>query len=356
MSLTPHLALPLIAAGQAQKHVTHNEALAALDALLHLSAASRASAPPPDPAGGERLLVADAPAGAFAGRAGQVAWFDAGAWRFLEPRAGWRLHLADEGRLLVYDGAAWGDVGALIGRLDRVEAIGLGAAADLANPFSARLGAALFTADDGGSVRVSLNRTAAGGTASHLYQTAFSGRAETGLSGDDDWRLKVSPDGVAWTTVLRAPASGGALLPGGDGAQALGSAALRWANLYATTGAIQTSDAREKTEVAPLSGAEIAAGAALAGEIGAFRFLDAVAAKGGAARLHVGLTVQRAIAAFEAHGLDPFAYGLVCRDAFESGERLAFRPDELLLLIARALAARADALEARLAALEARLA
>ncbi len=40
-----------------------------------------------------------------------------------------------------------------------------------------------------------INKHATGDTASFLYQTNFSGRAEFGLVGDDNFQLKVSPDG-----------------------------------------------------------------------------------------------------------------------------------------------------------------
>ncbi len=46
MTDTPHLALPLLAAAQAQKHVTHNEALAMIDALVHLAVKERFTGPP----------------------------------------------------------------------------------------------------------------------------------------------------------------------------------------------------------------------------------------------------------------------------------------------------------------------
>jgi hypothetical protein len=58
MSETIHLALPYIAASQAQKHVTHNEALRMLDALVMLSVKDRdLSAPPGSPEEGDRYLV-----------------------------------------------------------------------------------------------------------------------------------------------------------------------------------------------------------------------------------------------------------------------------------------------------------
>ena len=41
MSNTTNLVLPLIEAAQAQKHITHNEALTTLDAVVQLSASAR---------------------------------------------------------------------------------------------------------------------------------------------------------------------------------------------------------------------------------------------------------------------------------------------------------------------------
>jgi hypothetical protein len=166
-----------------------------------------------------------------------------------------------------------------------------------------------------------------------------------------------------------------------DNTWSLGTPALRVSVLYAGTGAISTSDAREKTPVAPLSATEIAAGRRLAREIGTFRFREALARKGDGARRHVGLTVQRAVAVLEEAGLDPFAYGFVCRDSWpavapreavagteavldadglaiapavpaqaavpgrEAGERYGFRTDQLLLFLARGFEARLTALE-----------
>ncbi len=48
---------------------------------------------------------------------------------------------------------------------------------------------------DGAGHQLKINKAAAGDTASLLYQDAFSGRAELGLAGDDDFHFKVSPDG-----------------------------------------------------------------------------------------------------------------------------------------------------------------
>ncbi len=105
---TPNLALPLLAAAQAQKHVTVNEALARLDGLVQLSVKDRnLAAPPANPTEGDRYIVAAGATGAWAGWDGDVALFSGGAWLRLVPQEGWRGWVEDEGMLLVRSGAAW---------------------------------------------------------------------------------------------------------------------------------------------------------------------------------------------------------------------------------------------------------
>ena len=177
----------------------------------------------------------------------------------------------------------------------------------------------------------------------------------------------------------------GPVQPGADNTQTLGAASFRWSTVYAGTGTINTSDAREKTTVRPLSAPELAAATALAKEIGSFQFLASVESKGGAAREHIGMTVQRAVEIMEQHGLEPMRYGFICYDEWEevrtparveqrseetglldlggqpilrsfevevepekvipAGNRFSFRPDELLMFIARGFEARLSALE-----------
>jgi hypothetical protein len=107
----------------------------------------------------------------------------------------------------------------------------------------------------------------------------------------------------------RFESSGGAFRPGADNTQSNGTGSYRWSVIYAGTGAINTSDAREKTEVSKLTSAEISAAKALAREIGSFRFLNG-------RRTHIGMTVQRAIEIMRAWGLDPFKYAFICHDAW----------------------------------------
>ncbi|MXQ13849.1 DUF2793 domain-containing protein [Microvirga makkahensis] len=208
MSITPHLALPLLAAAQAQKHVTHNEALSSLDALVHLSVLERErAAPPATPAEGDRYLVGPGGTGAFAGHEREIALFDLGAWRFLSPRPGWRAYVEAESVVVVFDGEQWRDLGHYCRILDNLDRLGIGTAPDDLNRLSAKLNAALFSAlntEEGGTgdLRFVLNKAGMGNVLSQLYQRGFSGRAETGLIGNDDFTIRVSSDGAEWIDAL----------------------------------------------------------------------------------------------------------------------------------------------------------
>lgn len=106
--------------------------------------------------------------------------------------------------------------------------------------------------------------------------------------------------------------------PGADNTYTLGSAALRWSTVYAGTGTINTSDARTKQQVRTLSEAEHAVAVACKSLLRAFKFNDAVEAKGDGARWHFGVIAQDVAAAFEAEGLNAHDYGLFCYDEWEA--------------------------------------
>ena len=108
MDTTPNLSLPFIAAAQAQKHVTHNEALRALDAIVQLTVLDRdLSAPPSSPAEGVRYIVGPSPTGAWTGQTDKIAAWQDGAWAFYAPHQGWLAWVADEDTLYVWSGTAW---------------------------------------------------------------------------------------------------------------------------------------------------------------------------------------------------------------------------------------------------------
>ncbi|WP_347268342.1 DUF2793 domain-containing protein [Paracoccus sp. (in: a-proteobacteria)] len=110
--ITTHLLLPYILASQAQKHVTHNEALRLLDAMVQLSVLDRdLTAPPASPADGDRHIVASGATGLWAGWDLNVAFWIDGVWMRLVPRPGWLAWVADEAAFVVWNGSAWDLVG-----------------------------------------------------------------------------------------------------------------------------------------------------------------------------------------------------------------------------------------------------
>jgi hypothetical protein len=200
---TPRLFLPFIAAAQAQKHVTHNEALMDLDAIVQLGVMARQSAPPASPAPGDRYIVGASASGAFAGKSDLVAVFDDNVWRFLTPKAGWMAWSIQDSAIFVFNGTGWIDA-----RFVSSPMIGVNATADTVNRLAVSSQAILFN-HAGAGMQAKLNKAAATDTASLLFQTGFSGRAEMGTAGSDAFQIKVSADGSVWRVGLAIdPASG----------------------------------------------------------------------------------------------------------------------------------------------------
>ncbi|WP_335949709.1 DUF2793 domain-containing protein [Salipiger bermudensis] len=106
--LSPNLSLPYLAPAQAQKHVTHNEALVLLDAVVQLAVQSRNQIEPPaDPVPGARYIVPPGATGAWSGQEGMLTLWDGSAWHLLAPAPGWRARLLDEGGEVVWQDDAW---------------------------------------------------------------------------------------------------------------------------------------------------------------------------------------------------------------------------------------------------------
>jgi len=199
------LALPYILPAQAQKHVTHNEALRRLDMVVQLRVAGfGAETPPAAPAEGEMHALGPSPTGAWAGQAmALAAWID-GGWMFLAPQLGWRAWGLAEGELRVWDGTAW-----VVppGQTDNLDGLGIGTASDPVNRLSVKADATLLS-HDGAGHQVKINKAAAEDTASVLFQSGWTGHAEIGLAGGTDFSVKVSGDGTAWTEALTIDGAG----------------------------------------------------------------------------------------------------------------------------------------------------
>ena len=217
---TTNLRLPLLAAAQAQKHVTHNEALIALDALAQIALRSRtATEPPADLEPGDRFLVPVASGSgdgdmdeAWRGHGGEIAAWTSGGWRFHPVRAGFVAWIADEGTLVAHDGTAFVPVGG--GEDVSAQRVGINATADDRNRLAVAAEGTLLTHDASGDHRLAINREAEAATASLVLQTGYSGRAEIGLTGQEGLSFKVSADGTNWRDALRTdPATGEVDMP-----------------------------------------------------------------------------------------------------------------------------------------------
>ena len=114
-----------------------------------------------------------------------------------------------------------------------------------------------------------------------------------------------------------------AVNPGTDGTIANGWPNRRWSQVYASTGTIETSDERLKKDIRPIDESVFKAWGKV--EFRQFLFKDAVAEKGSAARIHIGLIAQQVIAAFASEGLDAMRYGIVCYDKWDAQEAITER-------------------------------
>ena len=167
--------------------------------------------------------------------------------------------------------------------------------------------------------------------------------------------------------------------PTTDNTMDFGISAFRYKIGYFAQGTQTTSDARLKSEVRPMTDAELSAGSAIAKSIGIFTWLN-----NESDRLHAGTTVQTVIQCMEEAGLNAFDYGFVCydkwddqyEDAFEesvsdtgqvtqvttgekilvreAGDLYSLRDHELYKFLVRAQEDRLEKIEKRLADLEAK--
>ena len=141
----------------------------------------------------------------------------------------------------------------------------------------------------------------------------------------------------------------GTLRPLTDNTYNIGEPLLRWSVVYAGTGTINTSDAREKT-FGDIPEVEKQVAIELKGLMKRFKFNNAIETKGiDNARIHYGTSAQEVISVFEKYDLDAMQYGMVCYDEWEdeldgdgniivkAGNRYGIRYEELLCFIISAM-------------------
>lgn len=173
-------------------------------------------------------------------------------------------------------------------------------------------------ADDATSPLIALKHTGASSTEkiwAHVVnlagQCVLGSYTDAGVFANTAWRA------VRSGTSISSVDFGATVRPIVDDSYDVGSASFRFDDVYATNTTIQTSDAREKTELQPLPDSVKRAARALRSSIGFFQWNSSVAEKGDAARLHVGVTAQAVRDAFTAEGEDPERWGVFCCDDLE---------------------------------------
>jgi hypothetical protein len=198
-SASPRLDLPMILPAQAQKHVTHNEALLRLDGAVQMVLQSISQATPPsEPFVGHSYFTSDSATGDWVNNPRMVATYTQSGWVYLQPSEGWFAWDAANERHIVYQNDAWMPVPL---DLENLPAVGVNATADTTNRLIVSAQATLLT-HEGNNHQLKVNKAGAGDTASLVLQSNWSGRAEIGLCGDDAVHVKVSADGGTWLDAI----------------------------------------------------------------------------------------------------------------------------------------------------------
>ena len=203
--------------------------------------------PPGSPVAGDCYIVGTSPTGAWTGQAKALAYYTTG-WNFITPWEGLTVWAKDANALYTYDGTNWGVSVATPTSLQNLSMLGVNTTADSTNKLAVASEAILFN-HVGGDLQIKLNKNAAGNKAGFLFQTNWSARAEFGLLGDDNFTLKVSPDGSTFYDSLKMLAGSGraAVKANGSGLSAAGSnqgtatVITKQTNQFTTVGASQAA-------------------------------------------------------------------------------------------------------------------
>lgn len=198
MDFSAKLSLPYILPNQAQKHVTMNESLRRLDALVQISVMSMTQpTPPADPSDGDRYIVADGGTEAWDGADGQLAAYQDGAWEIYQPQTGWLAWDEAQTALAIFDGTDW----TALGPSSEFDELGINAVADAYNRLILSANASLFD-HEGAGHQLKINKAKDTDTGSLVFQTAYQGHAEMGLAGNNNFNVKVSPDGQSFLNAI----------------------------------------------------------------------------------------------------------------------------------------------------------
>lgn len=206
MSRTQHHALPFMAPAQAQKHMTLNESLIEIDRRLHIHLQSVSHAEPPSTLTlGDRYGIPPSATGDWSGEDGSIAEWEGNTWILLRPKSGWLAYVADQDGLFTASNNDW----LRIGKSETtVEQLGVNTEADGTNRLAVRSSSVYLGADDSGTIDRTMNRATDSDNSRLYFKTNDIVRAEVGYTGDDQFRIKTTPDGEVFATALAVEANG----------------------------------------------------------------------------------------------------------------------------------------------------
>jgi hypothetical protein len=107
MANSPKIEFPLLTEGQALAHITINQALIIIDAMVQASFIEIGlNTPPATPALGDTYVVGGTPTGDWTGKANKIAiWY--GGWYFVTRRDGFTGFDQTNGYMVSYYGGTW---------------------------------------------------------------------------------------------------------------------------------------------------------------------------------------------------------------------------------------------------------
>jgi hypothetical protein len=227
MVVTKHLQLPLLAPAQAQKHVTHNEALLTLDVLCQASVISRSfNSPPENPVAGDRYLVCqstnlDQNNHPWNGKTNALALWRDSSWHYFYPQFGWLIFVQSEQQFVFWNGQNWENLNSSSKIMNNIKELGVGTSADSANKIALKTNRILSTAlseEEGGAgdLECAFNKSSHSKKISFLFQEDYEDRIRIVFDENGYLVLSISPDGLIWNIALSInPKSGKVHFPQG---------------------------------------------------------------------------------------------------------------------------------------------
>ena len=192
------LNLPYIQPSQAQKHVTHNEAIRQLDNLIQMSALSDVIQTPPEinTEADCYIIPANATDG-WSDRETQLAIFETHDWLYLTPKAGWLVYVASSQTLKVFNGTSWE-------LAQKDEPIEFTNGPDLSEQkkFAISTTQALWTTDQSDSHIQIYNKNTQAADLGFVFQTAYTTSALFGQFGNNSIRLATTTNGTSFKDAL----------------------------------------------------------------------------------------------------------------------------------------------------------